>query len=195
MKIMYVKNCILRNGANFLNQTVTPSWLPPDCSSYLQDAWPSTLRCLHLLAYSQHRRHSIRKQLICCDQYTLSPVEALRRADHPPKESYRLSLIKKLRKLSPMLQKREQALRWGSNEEEKNNKRARNFMRSLVSSPFSTTHLSNILLSVVFQFFSILKFSHEISRSWSMWFMSPSSQPYAHPNITSYVSLSSYVNS
>jgi hypothetical protein len=36
-------------------------------------------------------------------------VEALRRADHPSKESYRLSLIKKL---SPML-------RSGSNEEEK----------------------------------------------------------------------------
>jgi hypothetical protein len=35
-------------------------------------------------------------------------VEALRRADHPSKESYRLFLIKKLRKLSPMLQKREQ---------------------------------------------------------------------------------------
>jgi hypothetical protein len=34
-------------------------------------------------------------------------VGALRRADHPSKESYRLSLIKKLRKLSPMLQKRE----------------------------------------------------------------------------------------
>jgi hypothetical protein len=32
-------------------------------------------------------------------------VEALRRADHPSKESYRLSLIKKLRKLSPMLHK------------------------------------------------------------------------------------------
>jgi hypothetical protein len=32
-------------------------------------------------------------------------VEALRRADHPSKESYRLSLIKKLRKLSPMLQR------------------------------------------------------------------------------------------
>jgi hypothetical protein len=30
---------------------------------------------------------------------------ALRRADHQSKESYRLSLIKKLRKLSPMLQK------------------------------------------------------------------------------------------
>jgi hypothetical protein len=43
-------------------------------------------------------------------------VEALRRADHPSKESYRL-LIKKLRKLSPMLQKREQAPKCGSNEE------------------------------------------------------------------------------
>jgi hypothetical protein len=46
-------------------------------------------------------------------------VEALRRADHPSKEFYRLSLIKKLRKLSPMLQKREQALKCGSNEGEK----------------------------------------------------------------------------
>jgi hypothetical protein len=46
-------------------------------------------------------------------------VEALRRADHPSKESYRLSLIKKLRKLSPMLQKWEQAPKCGSNEEEK----------------------------------------------------------------------------
>jgi hypothetical protein len=43
-----------------------------------------------------------------------------RRADHPSKESYRLSLIKKLRKLSPILQKREQAPKCGSNEEEKN---------------------------------------------------------------------------
>jgi hypothetical protein len=34
-------------------------------------------------------------------------------------ESYRLSLIKKLRILSPMLQKREQAPACGSNEEEK----------------------------------------------------------------------------
>jgi hypothetical protein len=45
-------------------------------------------------------------------------VEALRRADHLSKESYRLSLIKKLRKLSPMLLKREQAPKCGSNEEE-----------------------------------------------------------------------------
>jgi hypothetical protein len=30
-------------------------------------------------------------------------ADALRRADHPSKESYRLYLIKKLRKLSPML--------------------------------------------------------------------------------------------
>jgi hypothetical protein len=44
---------------------------------------------------------------------------ALRRADHSNKESYRLSLIKKLRKLSPMLQKPEQAPKCGSNEEEK----------------------------------------------------------------------------
>jgi hypothetical protein len=41
------------------------------------------------------------------------------RADHPSKKSYRLFLIKKLRKLSPMLQKREQAPKCGSNEEEK----------------------------------------------------------------------------
>jgi hypothetical protein len=43
-------------------------------------------------------------------------VEALRRADHRSKKSYRLSLIKKL---SRMLQKREQAPKCGSNEEEK----------------------------------------------------------------------------
>jgi hypothetical protein len=47
-------------------------------------------------------------------------VEALQRADHPSKESYWLSLIKKLRKLSSMLQKREKAPKCGSNEEEKN---------------------------------------------------------------------------
>jgi hypothetical protein len=46
-------------------------------------------------------------------------VEALRWANHPFKESYRLSFIKKLRKLSPKLQKREQAPTCGSNEEEK----------------------------------------------------------------------------
>jgi hypothetical protein len=46
-------------------------------------------------------------------------VEALRRTYHPSKESYRLSLIKKLRKLSPMHQKREQAPKCGSNEEER----------------------------------------------------------------------------
>jgi hypothetical protein len=49
-------------------------------------------------------------------------VDALRRANHPSKESYRLSLIKKLRKLSPMLQKWEQAPKCGSNEEGKKNK-------------------------------------------------------------------------
>jgi hypothetical protein len=43
----------------------------------------------------------------------------LRGADHPSKESYRLSLSKKLRKLSHMLQKREQAPKCGINEEEK----------------------------------------------------------------------------
>jgi hypothetical protein len=46
-------------------------------------------------------------------------VEALRRADHPSKESYQLFLIKKLRKLSPMLQKREQTPKCGSNEGKK----------------------------------------------------------------------------
>jgi hypothetical protein len=45
-------------------------------------------------------------------------VEALRRGDHPSKESYRLSLSKKLRKLSPMLQKRDQAPKCRSNEKE-----------------------------------------------------------------------------
>jgi hypothetical protein len=43
-------------------------------------------------------------------------VEALQRADHPSEESYRLSLIKKLRKLSPVLQKRERAPKCGINE-------------------------------------------------------------------------------
>jgi hypothetical protein len=51
--------------------------------------------------------------------------EALRRADHPSKESYRLFLIKKLRKFSPMLQKREQAPKCGSNEEEKKGKKGK----------------------------------------------------------------------
>jgi hypothetical protein len=50
-------------------------------------------------------------------------VESLRRADRPSEESYRLSLIKKLRKLSTMLQKREQAPKCGSNEEGKNIKK------------------------------------------------------------------------
>jgi hypothetical protein len=53
-------------------------------------------------------------------------VEALRRADHPSKESYRLSLIKKLRKLSPMLQKREQAPGVGATREKKNIQNSRN---------------------------------------------------------------------
>jgi hypothetical protein len=42
------------------------------------------------------------------DNNNIAYNKQLRRADHPPKESYRLSLIKKLRKLSPMLQKWEQ---------------------------------------------------------------------------------------
>jgi hypothetical protein len=56
---------------------------------------------------------------VCEFFYVCVQVEALRRADHPPKEFYRLSLIKKLRKLSPMLQKREQVPKCGSNEEGK----------------------------------------------------------------------------
>jgi hypothetical protein len=57
---------------------------------------------------------------VCAFLCVYVQVEALLRADHPPKESHRLSLIKKLRKLSPMLLKREQAPKFGSNEEEKN---------------------------------------------------------------------------
>jgi hypothetical protein len=41
---------------------------------------------------------------VCAFSCVCVQVEALRRADHPSKDSYRLSLIKKLRKLSPMLQ-------------------------------------------------------------------------------------------
>jgi hypothetical protein len=56
---------------------------------------------------------------MCAFFYVCEQVEALRRADHPSKESYPLFLIKKLRKLSPMLQKREQAPKCRNNEEER----------------------------------------------------------------------------
>jgi hypothetical protein len=46
-------------------------------------------------------------------------VGALRRADHPSKESYRLSLIKKLRKLSPMLQSGSKLPRVGATRKKK----------------------------------------------------------------------------
>jgi hypothetical protein len=46
-------------------------------------------------------------------------VEALRRADHPSEESYRLSLIKKLRKLNSMLQKRSKLPSVGATKKEK----------------------------------------------------------------------------
>jgi hypothetical protein len=55
---------------------------------------------------------------VCVFFYVCVQVEALRRADHPPKKSYRLSLIKK-QKTQPLLQKRKQAPKCGSNEEEK----------------------------------------------------------------------------
>jgi hypothetical protein len=45
--------------------------------------------------------------------------KALRSANHPSKESYRLSLIKKLKKTQPYAPKREQAPTCGSNEDEK----------------------------------------------------------------------------
>jgi hypothetical protein len=66
-------------------------------------------------------------------------VEALRRTYHPSKESYRLSLIKKLRKLSPMLQKREQGPKCESIEEEKNELVEVNLFQSIVSSPCTYT--------------------------------------------------------
>jgi hypothetical protein len=46
-------------------------------------------------------------------------VEALRRADHLSKESYRLSSIKKLRKLSPMLQSGSKLPRVGATRKKK----------------------------------------------------------------------------
>jgi hypothetical protein len=80
--------------------------------------------CLHSLGsrdrgFESHTRHGY-LVFVCAFLCLCVQTEALRRADHPSKESYRLSLIKKLRKLSPMLQKREQAPKCGSNEEEKN---------------------------------------------------------------------------
>jgi hypothetical protein len=62
-------------------------------------------------------------------------VEALRRTDHPSKESYRLPLIKKLRKLSPKLHKREQAPKRGSNEEGKINCEAPHYAVSFTIPP------------------------------------------------------------
>jgi hypothetical protein len=46
-------------------------------------------------------------------------VEALRRANHPSKESYRLSLIKKLKKLSSVLQSGSKLPRVGATRKEK----------------------------------------------------------------------------
>jgi hypothetical protein len=46
-------------------------------------------------------------------------VCALRRADHPSKKSYRLSLIKKLRKLSPILQSGSKIPRVGAKRKKK----------------------------------------------------------------------------
>jgi hypothetical protein len=46
-------------------------------------------------------------------------VEALRLANHPSKESFRLSLIKKLRKLSPMLRSGSKLPRVGATRKKK----------------------------------------------------------------------------
>jgi hypothetical protein len=59
--------------------------------------------------FQSHSGHGCLESVYVCTFICVCvQVEALRRADDPSKESYRLSLIKKLRKLSPMLQKREQ---------------------------------------------------------------------------------------
>jgi hypothetical protein len=70
--------------------------------------------------FESHSGHgSLVLVYVCAFFCVYVQVEALRRADHPSKESYRLSLIKKLRKLSLMLQKWEQAPKCGSNEDAK----------------------------------------------------------------------------
>jgi hypothetical protein len=78
-------------------------------------------------------------------------VEALRRADHPSKESYRMSLIKKLRKLSLMLQKRKQAPKCGSNEEEEEKIRKTKYQ----------THTKNFRLSHNFAYYEVLPITHK----------------------------------
>jgi hypothetical protein len=69
--------------------------------------------------FESHSWHGCLVSVYVCAFFCVCvQLEALRRADHPSKESYRLSLIKKLRKLSPIFQKREQAHKCGSNKEE-----------------------------------------------------------------------------
>jgi hypothetical protein len=86
------------------------------------------MHCLRSLGsrdrgFESHSGHECLVSMYVCAFFCVCvQVEALRRADHPSKESYLLFLIKKLRKLSLCSKKREQAPKCGSNEEERKKK-------------------------------------------------------------------------